>query len=67
MKIVLFAMNGSYSHTCLAVYCLRGALERAGFAPKIICATAGNRCCRSFIPKEPKSTAFRVIYGISKK
>ena len=36
MKIVLFAMNGSYSHTCLAVYCLRGALEGAGYAPKII-------------------------------
>ena len=31
MKILLFALNGSYSHTCLAVYCLRGALEKAGF------------------------------------
>lgn len=31
MKIVLFALNGSYSHTNLAVRCLRGPLERAGF------------------------------------
>ncbi len=36
MKIVLFAMNGSYSHTGLAVRCLRAALEKAGFAPVIL-------------------------------
>ena len=31
MKIVLFALNGSWSHSCLALRCLRGPLERAGF------------------------------------
>lgn len=31
MKIVLFALNGSYSHTNLAIRCLRPALERAGY------------------------------------
>ncbi len=31
MKIVLFAVNGSYSHTNLAIRCLRAPLERAGF------------------------------------
>ena len=31
MKIVLFALNGSYSHTCLAVRCLRAPLLQAGF------------------------------------
>ena len=31
MRIVLFAFNGSYSHTCLALRCLRRPLEKAGF------------------------------------
>ena len=31
MKIVLFALNGSYSHTNLAIRCLRAPLEREGF------------------------------------
>ena len=31
MKIVLFALNGSWSHSCLALRCLRAPLERAGF------------------------------------
>lgn len=43
MKIVLFAMNGSYSHTCLAVYCLRNALEKAGFAPEVLEANLRDR------------------------
>ncbi len=30
MKIVLFALNGSFSHTNLAIRCLRPSLERAG-------------------------------------
>lgn len=30
MKVVLFGLNGSYSHTCLALRCLRAPLERAG-------------------------------------
>ena len=36
MKIVLFACNGSYSHTNLAVRCLREALEREGFSVVIV-------------------------------
>lgn len=32
MKVVLFGLNGSYSHTCLALRCLRAPLERAGYA-----------------------------------
>lgn len=31
MRVVLFALNGSYSHTCLALRCLRRPLEGAGF------------------------------------
>lgn len=31
MKIVLFALNGSFSHTNLAIRALRAPLERAGF------------------------------------
>ena len=30
MKVVLFGLNGSYSHTCLALRCLREPLEREG-------------------------------------
>ena len=31
MKIVLFALNGSYSHTNLAIRCLRPPLEKEGY------------------------------------
>ena len=31
MRVVLFSLNGSYSHTCLALRCLRRPLETAGF------------------------------------
>ena len=31
MKVVLFGLNGSYSHTCLALRCLRAPLEVAGY------------------------------------
>ena len=31
MKIVLFAINGSYSHTNLAIRCLKAPLEREGY------------------------------------
>ncbi len=31
MKILLFALNGSYAHSNLAIRCLRPPLERAGF------------------------------------
>ncbi|MBR4296148.1 MAG: DUF4080 domain-containing protein [Clostridia bacterium] len=36
MKIVLFALNGSYSHTNLAIRCLRPALEREGYEVLLI-------------------------------
>ena len=31
MKVVLCALNGSWSHSCLALRCLRPGLEKAGF------------------------------------
>ena len=31
MKVVLFGLNGSYSHTCLALRCLRTPLEKAEY------------------------------------
>ena len=31
MKVVLFGLNGSYSHTCLALRCLREPLEKSGY------------------------------------
>ena len=31
MKVVLFGLNGSYSHTCLALRCLRAPLEKNGY------------------------------------
>lgn len=36
MKVVLFGLNGSYSHTCLALRCLRAPLENAGYET-VIC------------------------------
>ena len=35
MKVVLFGLNGSYSHTCLALRCLRAPLEEAGYEVSI--------------------------------
>ena len=43
MKIVLFGLNGSFSHTCLALRCLRGALERDGYATEVIEANLRDR------------------------
>lgn len=36
MKILLFALNGSYSHTSLAIRCLRRPLEREGFEVQLL-------------------------------
>ncbi len=36
MKIALFALNGSWSHTCLALRCLRASLERDGFSVSLL-------------------------------
>ncbi len=43
MKIVLFSLNGSHSHTCLALRCLRNSLEKADFAPSIYEANLRDR------------------------
>jgi len=36
VKVVLFTLNGSWSHTCLALRCLRTPLEREGFDVSLI-------------------------------
>ena len=43
MKIVLFAINGSFSHTNLAIRCLREPLERAGFEVVLVEHTLRDR------------------------
>ena len=43
MKIVLFALNGSWSHSCLAIRCLRPPLERDGFDVVLIENTIKDR------------------------
>ena len=43
MKILLFAMNGSYSHTNLAVRCLRNALEKNGYGAIVAEANLKDR------------------------
>ncbi len=43
MKIVLFAMNGSFSHSNLAIRCLRDPLERSGFEVVLIEHTLRDR------------------------
>ena len=41
MRVVLFTLNGSWSHTSLALRCLRGPLEKNGF--DIRAAVAADR------------------------
>ena len=36
MKVVLFTLNGSWSHTSLALRCLRAPLEKSGFNVELI-------------------------------
>lgn len=43
MKVVLFTLNASWSHTCLALRCLRGPLERDGFEISLIERTLKDR------------------------
>ena len=43
MKIVLFTLNGSWSHTSLALRCLRAPLEAAGFYVVILEYTLRDR------------------------
>lgn len=43
MKIVLFGINGSFSHSNLAIRCLRDPLERAGFEVVLVEHTLRDR------------------------
>ena len=43
MKVVLFALNGSWSHTNLAIRCLRAPLEREGFCVTLVEQTLHDR------------------------
>ncbi len=43
MKIVLFTVNASWSHSCLALRCLRAPLEREGFEVVIVENTLRDR------------------------
>ena len=43
MKVVLFTLNASWSHTCLALRCLREPLEREGFEVSLIERTLKDR------------------------
>ncbi len=43
MKIVLFTLNGSWSHTSLALRCLRAPLEREGFEVGLVEHTLRDR------------------------
>ncbi len=43
MKVVLFTLNASWSHTCLALRCLREPLERDGFEVSLIERTLKDR------------------------
>ncbi len=43
MKVVLFTLNASWSHTCLALRCLREPLEREGFEVSLVERTLKDR------------------------
>ena len=43
MKVVLFTLNGSWSHSSLALRCLRAPLERAGHEVKLLEYTLKDR------------------------
>lgn len=43
MKVVLFSLNGSWVHSCLALRCLRAPLERAGFETVLLENTLRDR------------------------
>lgn len=40
----MFSLNGSYSHTCLALRCLRRPLETAGFEVVLLESNLRDRC-----------------------
>ena len=43
MKVVLFTLNASWSHSCLALRCLREPLEREGFSVTVMEHTLKDR------------------------
>ena len=43
MKIVLFALNGSWAHSALSVRCLAAALREEGIDPTVIEANLQDR------------------------
>ncbi len=43
MKVVLFTLNGSWSHSSLALRCLRDPLEKAGYEVKLLEYTLRDR------------------------
>lgn len=62
MKIVLFALNGSYTHTSLALRCLRPGLEKAGYSVKLI---EGNLRDRTSLLLHELYSEYADIYGFS--
>ena len=62
MHIVLFALNGSFSHSSLSVRCLADALEKAGNSPTII---EGNLRDRSHALLAKLVAQSADVYGFS--
>ena len=62
MKIALFALNGSYAHSALAVRCLKTALTEGGFAAEII---EGNLRDRSLPLLSRLAEQAADLYGFS--
>lgn len=62
MKVVLFALNGSWVHSSLAIRCLRAPLERAGFDVTLIEGTLRDRTAHLL---ERLYEAHADVYGFS--
>lgn len=62
MKVVLFTLNGSWSHSSLALRCLRAPLERAGHEVKLLEYTLKDRTSHVL---EALYTEGADVYGFS--
>lgn len=62
MKILLFSMNGSWSHSNLAIRCLREPLERDGFSVTLLECTLRDRTAHIL---EQLHRADADVYGFS--
>ena len=62
MKVVLFALCGSYSHTALSIRCLRPALLREGFEVELV---EGNLRDRSSLLLHKLYRHRADVYGFS--